>query len=73
MLFETLVNSNSVANSGARGSTAQMLINKVAQIVLSENCWANAYRTLSARSVQVIIGLTSKVRKAGEAYKSVKL
>lgn len=73
MLFKTLVNYNSVATSGAGGSTIQMLINKVAQIVLSGNCWTNAHRTLSARGVQVIIGLASKVREAGEAYKSVKL
>ena len=73
MLFETLENSNSVATGGAGISTAQTLINRGVQVVLSGNCGPNAYRTLSAVGVQVITGLTGKVREAVEAYKSGKL
>ena len=64
MLFEPLENSNSVAIGGAGISTAQTLINKGVQVVLSGNCGPNDYHTLSAAGVQVITGLTGKVKEA---------
>jgi len=54
MELEALENSNVAAAGGAGISTAQMIANKGAEVVLTGNCGPNAYQTLSAAGVQVI-------------------
>ncbi len=73
MEFESLENSSAMAAGGAGISTAQMIANKGAQVVLTGNCGPNAYQTLSAAGIQVISGATGRIRDAAEAYKSGKL
>ncbi len=70
MEFEALENSSAMAAGGAGISTAQMIANKGAQVVLTGNCGPNAYQTLSAAGLQVISGVTGKIRDAVEAYKA---
>jgi predicted Fe-Mo cluster-binding NifX family protein len=72
MQFESLENAGSMASGGAGISTAQMIANKGASVVLTGNCGPNAYRTLSAAEVQVISGVGGTVRGAVEDYKSGK-
>jgi len=73
MEFEALENSSAMAAGGAGISTAQMIANKGVQVVLTGNCGPNAYQTLSAAGVQVITGVTGRIREAVEAYKTGRL
>jgi len=69
MESETIDNSSAAAAGGAGIGTAQMLANKGVEVVLTGNCGPNAYRTLSAAEIQVITGVSGKIRDAIEAYK----
>ena len=73
MEFEALENSSAMAAGGAGISTAQMIAGKGVEIVLTGNCGPNAYQVLSAASIQVITGVSGKVRDAIQAYKSGQL
>jgi predicted Fe-Mo cluster-binding NifX family protein len=69
MEFEALDNSNAMASGGAGISTAQMIASKGVEVVLTGNCGPNAYRTLSAAGVQVITGVSGKIKDAIKAFK----
>jgi len=73
MEFEPLDNSSAMATGGAGISTAQMIANRGVELVLTGNCGPNAYQTLSAAGLQVISGVTGRIRDAVEAYKAGKL
>ncbi|OGN96723.1 MAG: hypothetical protein A2Z77_01695 [Chloroflexi bacterium RBG_13_51_36] len=73
MKFEALDNGNAMASGGAGISTAQMIAGKGAEVVLTGNCGPNAYQTLSAAGIQVITGVSGRIRDAIEAYKAGKL
>ena len=73
MEFEALDNSNAMAAGGAGISTAQMIANKGVEVVLTGNCGPNAYQTLSVAGIQVITGVSGRVRDAIEAYKAGRL
>ena len=70
MQFEALENTSAMAAGGAGISTAQMIVSQGAQVVLTGNCGPNAYQVLSAGGIQVITGVSGKVRDAIQAYKS---
>ena len=70
MAFEAIENTSVMAAGGAGISTAQMISGKGAQLVLTGNCGPNAYQTLSAAGVQIITGVSGKVRDAIESYKT---
>jgi len=70
MQFEALDNSNAMAAGGAGISTAQMIASKGVEVVLTGNCGPNAYQTLSAAGIQVISGVSGKIKDAVEAYKT---
>ena len=70
MDFEAVENSSAMASGGAGISTGQMIAGKGVQVVLTGNCGPNAYQVLSAAGIQVITGVSGKVRNAIEAYKS---
>jgi len=69
MEFEALENSNAMASGGAGISTAQMIAGKGVEVVLTGNCGPNAYQVLSAAGLQVITGVSGKIRDAIEEYK----
>ncbi len=73
MQFEAMENSSAMAAGGAGISTGQMIASKGAQVVLTGNCGPNAYQVLSAAGVQVITGVSGKIRDAIQAYKSGQL
>jgi len=73
MEFETLDNTHAMAAGGAGISTAQMIASKGVEVVLTGNCGPNAYQTLSAAGIQVVTGVTGRIRDAVEAYKAGRL
>ncbi len=70
MQFESMQNPNIVAGGGAGISTGQMIAEKGVQVVLTGNCGPNAYEVLSAAGIQVITGVSGKIRDAVQGYKS---
>ena len=70
MQFEALDNSNAMAAGGAGISTAQMIASKGVEVVLTGNCGPNAYQTLAAAGIQVITGVSGKIKDAIEAFKA---
>jgi predicted Fe-Mo cluster-binding NifX family protein len=72
MQFEALDNSNAMASGGAGISTAQMIASKGVEVVLTGNCGPNAYQTLSAAGIQVITGVSGRIKDAIEAFKAGK-
>lgn len=72
MQFEVLENSGAMTGGGAGISTAQMIVGKGVEAVLTGNCGPNAYEVLSAAGIKVFSGVAGKVRDAIEGYKSGK-
>jgi predicted Fe-Mo cluster-binding NifX family protein len=73
MEFETLENSGAAASGGAGIATAQGLVGKGIEAVLTGNCGPNAYYALEAAGIKLITGVTGKVRDAVNDFKSGKL
>lgn len=69
MEFEAIDNSNNAASGGAGIASAQTVSNKDVKAVLTGNCGPNAYNVLAASDIQVITGVSGKVRDAIEGYK----
>lgn len=70
MSFEAVSNSNAAAGGGAGIQSAQLVADKGAKTVLTGNCGPNAYRTLEAAGIEVIVGATGTVRETVEAHKA---
>ncbi|MBN1395132.1 MAG: 4Fe-4S binding protein [Pirellulales bacterium] len=68
--FEALPNPNVMADSGAGIQTAQLVAEKGAKFVLTGNCGPNAFQTLSAAGMGVIVGCSGSVREVAENFKS---
>ena len=73
MQFEALENSGAMAGGGAGVSTAQTIASKGVEAVLTGNCGPNAYQVLSTAGINVVTGVSGKVRDAIQSYKSGKL
>ena len=70
--YEALDNTNTMAAGGAGISTGQMIISKGVGAVLTGNCGPNAYQVLSSAGVQVITGVSGRIKDAIEEYRSGK-
>ena len=69
MEFEGIQNPSVGATHGAGIQTAQLIANKSATVVLTGNCGPNAFQTLSASGIQVIVGVSGKINEVIEKYK----
>ena len=68
--FEAVGNPNVSRDSGAGIQAAQLVADKGAQFVLTGNCGPNAYQTLSAAGLGVIVGCSGTVRDVVENFKA---
>ncbi len=67
--FETVQNPGIAAGGGAGIQSAQLVANKDVEVILTGNVGPNAYQTLQAAGVKIIVGATGTVREAIEQYK----
>ena len=70
MQFEAVENPNVASPSGAGIQAAQFIANKGATALLTGSCGPNAFQTLQAAGVEVIVGITGTVEEAAQQYKS---
>jgi|GEM_PF-192807 predicted Fe-Mo cluster-binding NifX family protein len=73
MQFESITNDSIGASGGAGIQAAQFVANKGVEVVLTGNAGPNAYNTLHAAGINVITGVSGKVRQAVDDYKNGKL
>ena len=73
MSLEAIENNNAAAGGGVGIQSAQLVAEKDAKAVLTGNCGPNAFRTLGAAGIEVVIGVSGTVREAVEAYKAGEL
>ncbi len=67
--FEAMENSSASAGGGAGVATAQMIAQKDVKAVLTGNCGPNAYQVLSPAGIEVVTGVSGKVKDAIAEYK----
>jgi len=70
MEVEAMENPNIALGGGAGIQSAQIMAQKEVRTVLTGNCGPNAFRTLAAAGIQVIVGVSGVVREAVERFKS---
>jgi predicted Fe-Mo cluster-binding NifX family protein len=72
MEFEALDNTNKMASGGAGIASAQAVAGKGVQAVLTGNCGPNASQTLSGAGIQIITGVSGKIKDVVAGYKAGK-
>ncbi|HUU26276.1 MAG TPA: NifB/NifX family molybdenum-iron cluster-binding protein [archaeon] len=70
MLYEAIENPNVSLGGGAGIQSAILISEKGANLLLTGNCGPNAYRTLSAADIGVIVGCSGVVRNTIEQFKT---
>ena len=73
MSCEAIPNSNAASGGGAGIQSAQLVADKNVKAVLTGNCGPNAYRTLEAAGIYVIINAGGTIREAIDEYKTGRL
>jgi predicted Fe-Mo cluster-binding NifX family protein len=72
MEFEAVENPNISSASGAGIQSAQLIANMGAKALLTGSCGPNAFQTLQAAGVEVIVGIMGGIKEAVEQYKAGK-
>ena len=67
--FEAVENSNISAMGGAGVQSGQLVATKGVKAVLTGNVGPNAFQTLQAAGVDVITGVSGRIKEAIEKYK----
>ena len=71
--FEALQNPNITAMGGAGVQSGQLVASKSVKAVLTGNVGPNAFSTLQAAGLDVIVGVSGSVKEAVEKYKKGEL
>ena len=71
--YEVVSNTNVQATGGAGIQSGQLVVSKGVKAVLTGNAGPNAFQTLQAGDVDVIINISGIVREAIEKYKKGEL
>jgi len=71
--FEAVENANLMLGGGAGIQSAQLMAEKGVQFVLTGNCGPNAYQTLSAAGIDVIVGCSGTVAEVVKQFKANQL
>ena len=71
--FEAIQNPGIAASGGAGIQAGQLVVGKDVKTVITGNVGPNAFATLKAANIEVIVGVSGKVSEAIEKYKSGKL
>jgi predicted Fe-Mo cluster-binding NifX family protein/ferredoxin len=67
---EAVENPNLALGGGAGIQSAQLMAEHDVKVVLTGNCGPNAYQTLNAAEIEVVVGAGGKIRDAIEQFKS---
>lgn len=67
---EAIENPNLALGGGAGIQSAQLMAEHDVKVVLTGNCGPNAYQTLNAAEIEVIVGAAGKIRDVVEQFKS---
>ena len=70
MEVEVVGNTNAGVGGGAGIQSAQLMADRGVKVVLTGNCGPNAFRTLQAAEIEVVVGVSGTVREAVEQYTS---
>ena len=70
MEVEAVENPNVSLGGGAGIQSGQLMADKDVRFVLTGNCGPNAYQTLSAAGIQIIVGCSGPVREVVEQFKA---
>jgi predicted Fe-Mo cluster-binding NifX family protein len=70
MVVEPVENSNVALGGGAGIQSAQLMAQFDVKAILTGNCGPNAFQTLNAAGIEVIIGASGNVRDVVERFKS---
>jgi predicted Fe-Mo cluster-binding NifX family protein len=73
MKFELLSNEGAMASGGAGIQTAQKIANSGVSAIITGNVGPNAFQTLSAAGIKVIVGANGTVKESVEKYKKGEL
>ena len=68
MKFELLSNEGAMASGGAGIQTAQKIANSGVSAIITGNVGPNAFQTLSAAGIKVIVGANGTVKESVEKY-----
>jgi predicted Fe-Mo cluster-binding NifX family protein len=68
MEFEAVENPHVSASGGAGIQAAQLVAGKGVQAVLTGSCGPNAFQTLKAAGVKIVVGVTGTVREVVRSY-----
>lgn len=66
--FEAVKNPNKDSTGGAGIQSAQLVASKETRVVLTGNVGPNAFQTLRAAGIDVITGLSCRIKEAVEQY-----
>jgi len=70
MDFKAIENANSALGGGAGIQSGQLMAEHDVEFVLTGNCGPNAFQTLEAAGIQVIVGVSGTSRRAVEQFRS---